>query len=79
MIKYSSDLKWGDIFYLKCDEDQLEHCLVGINLTPGKPKLVLSFLGETVLVYECETTREPDKKKRLGIDGKPDDITEEDD
>lgn len=70
MINYKSDLKWGDIFYLKCDEDQYEHCLVGINLTPGKPKLVLSFFGDTVEVYECETTRVPDKNKQLGIDGK---------
>lgn len=77
-IKYESALKWGEIFYLKNDPDQIEHCLVGIVLLPGKPKLVLSYLGEIYEVYECETTREPDVNKRLSINDaiKPDDDDE---
>lgn len=68
-IKYDRELKWGDIFYLKNDPDQFEYCLVGIILWPGKPQLVLRHSGEfQVEVYEAETTREPDMKKRLNIE-----------
>jgi len=71
-IKYDTALKWGDKFYLKSDPDQVEHYLTGILLLPGKPKLALSYMGDVVTVYECETTREPDIKKILDINGEPD-------
>lgn len=78
-IKYESALKWGDKFYLKSDPDQVEHCLTGILLLPGKPKLALSYMGDVVTVYECETSREPDIKKILDINenGEPDPSDEE--
>lgn len=71
-IKYESALKWGDVFYLKNDPDQFEYCLIGIALWPGKPQLVLRHSGEfQVEVYEAETTREPNIRKKLAIDDNP--------
>lgn len=68
-IKYESAAKWGDVYYLKSDPDQLQFNLINVILTPGKPKLKLRHGGyDVVIVYECETSREPDLTKKLGID-----------
>lgn len=79
-IKYDSQLKWGDKFYLKTDPDQLEYCLIGIKLTPGKPKLELRNEGlHKITVYEAETSREIDVQKKLNIDNKKAEEDEPDD
>lgn len=79
-IKYESDLKWGDKFYLKSDPEQLEYNLISIILAPGKPQYFLRHSGyDEVTVYECETTRKPDIKKTLNItkEDTPDDSDDE--
>lgn len=79
-IKYDTTFKWGDVFYLKSDPDQAEYNLIGVLLAPGKPSLILRHSGfDEVTVYECETTREPDKEKLLGLNKTtPDENDEED-
>lgn len=64
-IKYDTKESWGATYYLKNDPEQLEHCLVGIILLPGKPKLMLSHQGIICEVYEFETSKEPDMLKKL--------------
>lgn len=70
-IKIRIDLNWGDTFYIKTDEDQYPHQLVGIVTMPGNDgktitKFMLSYYGDVVTVWDFETTREPDKNKLLG-------------
>lgn len=77
------DLSFGDSFYLKSDEDQLEHHLVRVILDPGSTnkkgemgvavKFRLSYMGEIVEVYDFETTTEPDKLKMINKKGDEDD------
>lgn len=79
-IKYDREFKWGDVFYLRSDPEQLEYNLVNILLTPGRSMLVLRHSGyDEVTVYECETTRKPDDSKKLSFIPKPPDDEKDDD
>lgn len=65
-IRIKTDLEWGQVFYLKNDELQLEHSLVGIVVEPpNQIKFRLSYCGDVVEVYDFEATQEPDAMKLL--------------
>jgi hypothetical protein len=77
------DLNWGDIFYLKADDDQLKHELVGIVLKPGSVnkkgergiavEFELDYMGEPITVKEFQATKEFDELKAIQQEGKKDD------
>lgn len=59
-IRIKTDLEWGQIFYLKCDKENLPHALVGIIITPPNQfKFSLSHLGEICEVYDFEVSLTP--------------------
>ena len=63
--------KFGDIFYLKNDVEQLEYLLIAVIAEPGG----LSFRLRTpeadiVEVYEFEVSEEKDPLKTMGLDKK---------
>jgi hypothetical protein len=69
------DLNWGDVFYLKTDDDQFAHELVGIVIKPGSVntkgvrgiavKFQLSQMGDEVTVHEFQATKEYDELKGI--------------
>lgn len=77
------DLNWGDIFYLKADDDQFKHELVGIILKPGSVnkkgergiavQFELSLMGDEVAVHEFQATKEFDELKAIKQQDKKDD------
>jgi hypothetical protein len=77
------DLNWGDFFYLKADDEQLKHELVGIVIKPGSVnkkgergvavEFELDFMGEPVIVKEFQATKEFDELKDIKQQGKKDD------
>jgi len=68
-IKIKTDLEWGQTFYLKNDEAQLDRALVGVVLLPGNTvKFQLSLLGEIVEAYDFECSSTKDLNKTLNMD-----------
>lgn len=73
-IKIRTDLDFGQKFYLRGDDDQLEYQLVGITIMPGNIlKFILSRMGDMIEVYDFEASIEKDLTKTLDIDAKDDD------
>lgn len=73
-IKIRTDLDFGQKFYLRGDDDQLEYQLVGITIMPGNIlKFILSRMGDMIEVYDFEASIEKDLTKILDIDAKDDD------
>lgn len=77
------DLNWGDIFFLKADDDQFKHELIGINIRPGSVnkkgergvavEFLLDYVGEPVTVHEFQATKEFDELKNIKQQDKKDD------
>lgn len=66
-IKIKTDLEFGQVMYLKADEDQFEHRLTAVILMPGNQfKFRLSYNGEETEVWDFEVSTEKDELKATG-------------
>lgn len=62
-ISIKTDLEWGSTWYIKNDPEQLPHLLVGVIIQPSKQfKLIISYMGDTVELYDFEVTNERDEE-----------------
>lgn len=73
-IAVTTDLEWGQSFYIKNDPEQDEYHLVGVRLDAGTRNLMfkLRHMSYAVWVYDFECAPGPDILKRQRNENKED-------
>lgn len=61
-------MEYGDIVYIKNDPEQKEYTFVGLICQPGSIRYELSYLGDTVELYDFEVDTKRNDLKMLGVD-----------
>ena len=67
-MKITVPYAFGDIVYLKTDEEQLPHEIVGVVIRPGCTLLEISRMGEDMMIYDFQITTERDLVKKFTSD-----------
>lgn len=67
-VTIKTKYEFGEVVYIKNDEDQTEFIVVGIIARPGALLLEVSYLGDVSEVYEFEVSKTLNKLKKLGAD-----------